>query len=464
MKEEHASLLARIEHFQFDAPNAEPVFVRRLARENGWTIAYAQRASEEYKRFAFLAMASGHPCTPSDQVDQVWHLHLIHTQQYWREFCGEVLGAPLHHAPSRGGVAEAAKFRGWYQRTLESYRAAFGVEPPPDIWPAAHARFATRARRVDQAAFWLVPKPGVRARRSALLSVAGVVTSVALAGCSLIHAIPPFNLRGPEFIGFFSAAWVACMVIAAILRRNARDAPPSASVEALDAYETAYLAGGSDLAAHAAIASLVERGVLELDKTSGRLNAMRNPTRGAHALELELFKECDRHDHGAPPARLRSVVDAHSRRLAEKLEHGALTVPRAQSRRWLQLALLAPAFGAVKIAVGVAYDKPVGILVVLCIASTLIALAVFGKRPVRTTAGDAQLEHLRQRAGVTDAGTPALPALPIAVAVGLFGVGILANTALAELGTVLSSRSGSGGCGGGGCGGGGCGGCGGCGG
>lgn len=27
-------------------------------------------------------MVLGHPCTPSDQVDQVWHLHLLHTVSF----------------------------------------------------------------------------------------------------------------------------------------------------------------------------------------------------------------------------------------------------------------------------------------------------------------------------------------------------------------------------------------------
>ena len=36
----------------------------------------APGAIEEYRKFVFLALVAGHQITPSDQVDQVWHLHL----------------------------------------------------------------------------------------------------------------------------------------------------------------------------------------------------------------------------------------------------------------------------------------------------------------------------------------------------------------------------------------------------
>ena len=66
----------------------------------------------EYRRFVFLALAAGHPVTPSDQVDQAWHLHLLYTNSYWNRFCGETLGRRLHHGPTQGGASERDKFTG----------------------------------------------------------------------------------------------------------------------------------------------------------------------------------------------------------------------------------------------------------------------------------------------------------------------------------------------------------------
>ena len=151
----------RIERFELDDVGSALTFTRRLARENGWSADFAARVVLEYKRFCYLAFRAGHPVTPSDEVDQAWHLHLAYTRSYWDEFCRTVLGGPLHHGPTKGGKAEGAKYRDWYQTTLESYARVFGETPPPDIWPDCGGRFqnADAFRRINTASVWLVPKP-----------------------------------------------------------------------------------------------------------------------------------------------------------------------------------------------------------------------------------------------------------------------------------------------------------------
>ncbi len=116
-------------------------FASRLARENRWSLPHAERVISEYKRFCYLAMTTGHDVTPSDAVDQAWHLHLTYSRDYWQVFCPEVLGADLHHGPTKGGMAERDRFYHQYAATLSAYEVAFGADPPADIWPAAHRRF-----------------------------------------------------------------------------------------------------------------------------------------------------------------------------------------------------------------------------------------------------------------------------------------------------------------------------------
>ena len=156
----------RIREFELDDPGVRFPFSRRLARENRWSPDYASRAIEEYRRFCYVAMRGGHPVTPSEDVDQVWHLHMIYTRSYWDGFCGEVLRRPFHHGPTRGGAEDQAKFRDWYQATLDSYRQLFGVRPPADIWPAVGDRFrhAAAYRRVNTATHWVVPRPAALIR------------------------------------------------------------------------------------------------------------------------------------------------------------------------------------------------------------------------------------------------------------------------------------------------------------
>lgn len=158
---EASGLLQRIEAFQLDDPKAQLPFTSRLAREQGWTHAYAGRVCREYKRFIALAVLAGHPVSPSHAVDQVWHLHLVYTRSYWVDLCRGVLGQELHHSPTTGGMAETSKFEDWYARTLESYRRIFGEEPPGAVWPApgTHLKHSGRERWVNLADYWLIPRP-----------------------------------------------------------------------------------------------------------------------------------------------------------------------------------------------------------------------------------------------------------------------------------------------------------------
>ena len=157
---EHKDLWARIALFEFDDGIVSFPFVARLARDNGWSSEYAGRVNREYRRFTFLAASAGHPVTPSDQVDQAWHLHLLYTRSYWNCFCREVLRAPLHHHPTNGGTEETTKFNAWYAETLASYRLFFGTEPPEDIWPNPATRFGDDiyCMRVNVRRAWVISK------------------------------------------------------------------------------------------------------------------------------------------------------------------------------------------------------------------------------------------------------------------------------------------------------------------
>lgn len=148
-----------LRHYQIGPDDAALSFADRLARENGWKPAFAARVIEEYKRFAFLAVTAGRELTPSDAVDQAWHLHLTYTRDYWERFCPQVLGTALHHGPTAGGAGERHRFFRQYAETLGAYEAAFGTPPPPDIWPSARRRLLIdpRARRVHPRTALILP-------------------------------------------------------------------------------------------------------------------------------------------------------------------------------------------------------------------------------------------------------------------------------------------------------------------
>jgi hypothetical protein len=157
-------------------------FAQRLARENGWRAAHAARVIEEYRRFCYLAMTAGHPVTPSDAVDQAWHLHLTYSRDYWERFCPEVLGRALHHGPTAGGADERRRYYLQYADTLAAYEAVFG-SPPADIWPPARQRLYQDplARRVHLRDHVILPRPvALLVVLSALML--GVAISLAIRG------------------------------------------------------------------------------------------------------------------------------------------------------------------------------------------------------------------------------------------------------------------------------------------
>ncbi|TND07799.1 MAG: hypothetical protein FD123_2950 [Bacteroidetes bacterium] len=149
-----------IRNFEIDDPESALTFTDRLARENGWTLEYAIRAVEEYKRFMFLVCTTGQTMTPSDEVDQVWHLHLLYTQSYWEDFCRDTLKRNVHHGPTRGGKAETEKYTDLYEQTKTHYENCFGAPPPPDLWPDSETRFReVHFRRVNLHRNWIISKP-----------------------------------------------------------------------------------------------------------------------------------------------------------------------------------------------------------------------------------------------------------------------------------------------------------------
>lgn len=167
----------RLSRYEIGPPQAALPFAARLARDNGWNAVTAERVIEEYRRFAFLAVTGEMQITPSDAVDQAWHLHLTYTRDYWERFCPDALGKPLHHGPTAGGPDERNRFFAQYADTLARYEAAFGTPPPSDIWPSAAQRLLDdpRARRVHPRDAILLSRPQAALILLALIGLMALV-------------------------------------------------------------------------------------------------------------------------------------------------------------------------------------------------------------------------------------------------------------------------------------------------
>jgi hypothetical protein len=230
----------RLSTLNFDAADAVFQFPARLARENGWSRAFAAKAVDEYRKFCFLAVHAGHPVTPSDEVDQVWHLHLTYSRHYWDTLCRDTLERPLDHGPTKGGAAEDCKFHDWYEATLASYRRYFG-EPPNDVWPGADERFDASHDflRIDRRDVVTLDRTVLK--RSALASlVGGGVLAVAHAvaqGEGAADAAPEIG-----FVVVLTAALIVAFIVAVARTRRRKPRGAAAKRRANDG---AIAAGGA---------------------------------------------------------------------------------------------------------------------------------------------------------------------------------------------------------------------------
>lgn len=464
MNLEEQALWEKIDAYQLDAEGVRFPFSAKLAKENGWTAAFAQRAIREYKRFLMLGMKAGHPVSPSEAVDQVWHMHMVYTEDYWKRLCGDILGRPFHHHPSKGGEDESAKFEDWYARTLESYARLFGEAPPTDIWPdpATRKEAGEDFVRVDRSRTWVIRKPRIRLGRWALAGL-----GLATVGCMGAN---PFNFTGPEFLGFYFVFGFVLIGIALALKasmRNPRTGPPLTD---LDPYELAYLNEGKVHAVNTAIAALTDRQMVEVTGKEPRIKSLSYSTQGLHHLEQEVINRTTR-DPGVRLGDLRRVLEQSLEPTQERLvRRGLLVDPSTTMQQALPafgVAMIVPIVGMIKIGVGIERVKPVEILVVLVIIAFVAALAILLKPVHRSRYGDEVLADYRRKTRRPAKGITG-PDPDFAFGVAAFGMSCLAGTQYAALQTSLKPPvNNSSGCGGGcsgaggSCGGGGCGGCGG---
>lgn len=167
-----------LQNYSIGPDDAVLSFAERLARENGWDLDEAERIIGEYKKFCFLTVIADQDMTPSDAIDQVWHLHLSYSRDYWERFCPDILGQLLHHGPTAGGEAEHNRYFEQYAQTLKAYEQSFGEAPPADLWPDARRRLIEdpKARRYH-------PRDGVVVSRKVakwLMIAAGLILAAHL--------------------------------------------------------------------------------------------------------------------------------------------------------------------------------------------------------------------------------------------------------------------------------------------
>jgi uncharacterized protein (TIGR04222 family) len=424
--ERQRALWQRLRAHDF-APADDPLhFTARLAREHGWSLADAAAAVEEYRRFCFLAAVAGHGVTPSSAIDEVWHLHLTYTREYWSAFCPDVLGFDLHHEPTRGRLGEGARFRDDYARTLASYETWFGA-PPERWWPGTHARFADtrRWRRVDLRQVMVLPRP----RLAWFAATAGVLALALTGGRALAQDLGPLDLAGESFLTLYLVLAVVAFVVSAYLRRSLRGNAESRGGGPTDPIAIAYLVGGAARATDAAATELLYEEQARWNAATGRLELAVPVSQVRPALQPFARTLAT----PTKPATLISAAKATFREFTQDLQRRGLLLDDEASRRARFISALpfvaVAAFGLAKVVIGIAREKPVMFLAILVVLTVIAALWRAFKPLERSRAGDSvALDLKRKHARVARA--PLSNEMALAVALG--GTMLLSGTAFAS--------------------------------
>ena len=257
MLEKQQQLYQRICDHELDDSSHEIGFLAHLMRANGW--------SRTFK------------VSPSDQVDQVWHLHLLFSDAYWNDFCPRVLGRPLHHHPTKGGQQERDRFHELYRATIRSYRQRFGRD-----LQMQRGRIRPRFR----------PWRGWRwtTQTSILLACVGLMgCGIAKAAAGARSDPPPesgdllLNLQSPvlELLGrlvwptIYLASLMMGFVVAYRLLRPLLLQPSGLSTTPqLDDEDLAYLSAGPTRVLELGLASMVQQGVMKANPSTRKLALM----------------------------------------------------------------------------------------------------------------------------------------------------------------------------------------------
>ena len=273
-----------------------------------------------------------------------------------------------------------------------------------------------------------------------------------------------FDLPGHQFLQVYAVGMVLTLIAGLILPRWLR--PEGRAPRVVDVDGLALLSGGTGRLADAVVARLLAAGSLAID---GRTLVHEGRAPGRTPAERRVLALAS----PIKPARLDRALRAEAAPIERRLVADGLMIDAGTTAalRWWQASpyLLLLAFGAIKLAVGLSRDRPVGILTALLVVTAVFALIRWGAVDRRTRAAvrllaDERLTADRLRRAPMPAETDR--------AVALFGTAVLAGSAWAGFHTMRRPDSGDGGSssssdsssdggsdGGGGCGGG-CGGCG----
>lgn len=292
----------------------------------------------------------------------------------------------------------------------------------------------------------------------------------------------PFDLRGPEFLGFFLVLSVAAGLLAWFLRRQWEPAPV-AGERMEDPYLLAFLCGGRRHLLRVAVLSLIDRELLQAKGDTLRsagVNCLNKSPRRLDQAILESYLTPGKAGELFQNPQVLALAAEYEQQLVDL---GLVPDQTLKTRRlglFCAVAMPLLAIGVTKMIVAVTRGHTnIGFLILLSIVSMVVIFKVC--TPFRTQAGSRAVGHVKELfRGLNSRGKSLrlhAPTNELVLLAAVFGVTALPESVVGILKPMklyrdtaagsscgsscggTSSCGGGGGCGGGGCGGG-CGGCG----
>ncbi len=359
-------LWQRIQAHDFDEPGAEMPFSVKLSLEQNWSNFFTVRAIEEYRRFIYLCCINTNGASPSKVVDEVWHMHLTYTIDYWQRFCKITLERDVHHYPSAGGDTQKAKFDKLYDDTLELYEAVFGEQPPGDIWPAKSESPLPADLDYEN----IMAKEGKYTKYLLLLVP---ILAIGL----LFNQVNPYRLTGPHFLFFYLLLAATTLLITYITTRekNVNLKEILAKLTPFtNRFELAYLAGGKDRFVLMCVCDLIQRGCLTHTENGNYIlsesykSAKDNPA-VKYILPLE-------RNEVYRLTQIERFLIIPCKRVADKYE--PIKNAFETKKELYMLPIFTVLLGLARIFQGGYNDRPVGLLVVEMLFSGLLVALLIG--------------------------------------------------------------------------------------
>jgi uncharacterized protein (TIGR04222 family) len=492
MKKENQNLWLKVARFPLNDPNATYPFSAKLAHTQGWSEDKTLRVIAEYKKFMFLCMTAPNGASPSQEVDECWHLHLTFTSNY-AAFCAETSGKFIHHNPSKGGTMEHHRHIDWYDETLKNYVSTFQQLPPSDIWTMSLNFKATDYLPTSSPVYPLSIEPFSAPNWRELNDESAEYYVCITILLGILATLPfignPFALNGQSFLLYYGILTFT-VIIFKINFKNLFDNRIKERLQTLyrmglSVYQTAFLVGGENRVIQTAALELIEHGILNKveESTTNKIllldtsadfdeSLLHNP----FYLTLQTVEK-----QQITPHFLKICAESTTEALQEDAERlDILAFPTVINSVFVFLFLV---LGCSRFLQGLSHHKPIGFLVVLIVIGAVThAIWQFNRKSIQglieSVFGQFRSETLvlnyatRGRDALANASFTdvALTLALVATDWGLpnpylgneGGNSFVCGGAIAPSSGDGGGCSGDGGCSGGGCGGG-CGGCGGCG-